>query len=207
MNINWNELLNDSTASFLRVLIGGSLASIIGIIVGLLRYQLPKFLKNNIIFNFCIDIFKFPPPLAYIPFVILLIGIGQKAAIAIVFIGVFPAVMTSTYESLEHIRSELLETARSLEIKGIDLLTSIYLPAILPQVFTGIRIGFSMGWMSIIASEMISGDKGLGYALQVHRLNLNLEAMILNMIAIGLIGYLINFSFKKIEMRLVQWKN
>ena len=206
MIINYNELFLDLSASLLRVILGGGLAIFLGIIFGLLRFQLPSVLKRNFFFNFIIDVFKFPPPLAYIPFVILFLGIGQKAAIAIVFIGVFPAVSTNTFEALSTIKSSLIETAKSLEVKGSDLLFKIYLPAIFPQVFTGIRIGLGMGWMSIIASEMISGDKGLGYSLQVHRQNLNLDAMIIYMIAIGLVGYSLNYGLKSVEERMVKWK-
>lgn len=206
MIINYQELLIDTWASLQRVILGGLLAIFLGVITGLLRYQLPNFLKRNFIFNFCLDVFKFPPPLAYIPFVILFLGIGAKAAIAIVIIGVFPAVHLNTYESLNQVKKEIVDTAKSLELNTREMITKIYFPAIMPQIFTGIRVGFTMGWMSIIAAEMISGDKGLGYALQAHRLNLNLEAMVIYMIAIGLVGFCLNLIFKQIETKWVKWK-
>lgn len=206
MIINYQELLIDIWASLQRVLIGGLLAIFLGVITGLLRYQLPNFLKRNFLFNFCLDVFKFPPPLAYIPFVILFLGIGAKAAIAIVMIGVFPAVHLNTYEALSLVKKEIVDTAKSLELNTTEMISKIYFPAIMPQIFTGIRVGFTMGWMSIIAAEMISGDKGLGYALQAHRLNLNLEAMIVYMIAIGFIGFCLNFVFKQLETKWVKWK-
>lgn len=206
MIFNYQELILDTLASLQRVMVGGLLAMLLGVITGLLRYQLPQFLKRNHIFNFCIDVFKFPPPLAYIPFVILLLGIGAKAAIAIVIIGVFPAVHLNTYEALNLVKKEIIDTAKSLELNKKEMIWNIYFPAIMPQIFTGIRSGFTMGWMSIIAAEMISGDKGLGYALQAHRLNLNLQAMIINMIMIGFVGFLINLGFQSLEARMVKWK-
>lgn len=206
MIINYQELMIDTWASLQRVLIGGLLAIVLGVVTGLLRYQLPNFLKRNVVFNFCIDVFKFPPPLAYIPFVILFLGIGAKAAIAIVMIGVFPAVHMNTYDALSLVKKEIIDTAKSLELNTIEMVSKIYFPAIMPQIFSGIRIGFTMGWMSIIAAEMISGDKGLGYALQAHRLNLNIEAMIIYMIVIGLVGFCLNLVFKQIETKWVKWK-
>lgn len=191
--------------SLLRVLCGGGLAFLIGIIAGLLRYSLPEVLKRNFLFNLLIDAPKFPPPIAWIPFVILFIGIGDKAAWAIVFIGVFPPVFTSTYEALSGIKVEILRVARSLELSYFQMLFRIYLPAILPQVFTGMRVGLAMGWMSIIAAEMISGSSGLGYSIQLNRQNLEFERMVVDMIFISLIGFFLSWGMTKLQKKVVRW--
>jgi ABC-type nitrate/sulfonate/bicarbonate transport system permease component len=200
------DILLNCWASLFRVLCGGSLAFFLGIFFGLLRFSLPNFLKNNFLFNFVLDAPKFPPPIAWIPFVILAIGIGEKSAWAIVFIGVFPAISTNTYEALLGIKTEILKVARSLELNFFRILLRVYLPAILPQIFTGLRVGLNMGWMSIIAAEMISGNSGLGYSIQLNRINLRLDLMIIDMIFISLIGFFINWSVTKLERRVVKWK-
>lgn len=191
--------------SLLRVICGGGLAFLFGIVAGLLRYSLPEFLKRNFLFNLLIDAPKFPPPIAWIPFVILFIGIGDKSAWAIVFIGVFPPVFTSTYEALSGIKVEILRVARSLELSYFQMLFRIYLPAILPQVFTGMRVGLAMGWMSIIAAEMISGSSGLGYSIQLNRQNLELERMIVDMVLISLIGFFLSWGMTKLQKKVVRW--
>jgi ABC-type nitrate/sulfonate/bicarbonate transport system permease component len=199
------EILINCWASFFRVLCGGSLAFFFGVLAGLLRFSFPEFLKKNFFFNLVLDAPKFPPPIAWIPFVILALGIGERAAWAIVFIGVFPSVATNTYEALSGIKVEILRVARSLELSFSQMLFRIYLPAILPQVFTGMRVGLSMGWMSIIAAEMISGNAGLGYSIQLHRLNLEFEKMIVDMVFISLIGYFISWGMVRLEKRIVKW--
>jgi ABC-type nitrate/sulfonate/bicarbonate transport system permease component len=201
-----NDLIRNSWASFSRVLIGGSLAFIVGILLGLIRYSCPGFLKKNFLFNLLLDAPKFPPPIAWIPFVILAIGIGEKSAWAIVFIGVLPSIFTNTYDALSQIKSEILRVARSLELNPFQMLFRVYLPAILPQVFTGLRVGLSMGWMSIIAAEMISGSSGLGYSIQLNRQNLDFKRMVVDMVFISLIGFCINTSVSKLEKRVVKWK-
>jgi ABC-type nitrate/sulfonate/bicarbonate transport system permease component len=201
------ELIIDSWASFYRVICGGSLALIFGVLFGLLRFNFPEYLKRNFLFNLVLDAPKFPPPIAWIPFVILAMGIGEKSALAIVFIGVFPAVATNTYEALSGIKIEILRVAQSLELNSSKILFKIYLPAISPQIFTGFRVGLNMGWMSIIAAEMISGNSGLGYALQLNRLNLRFDLMIVDMVLISLIGFFINWSVSKIEKRAVRWNH
>ncbi|MGZ3810073.1 MAG: ABC transporter permease [Bacteriovorax sp.] len=199
------EILINCWASFFRILCGGSLAFVIGILAGLVRFSFPKFLKNNFLFNLVLDAPKFPPPIAWIPFVILFFGIGEKSAWAIVFIGVFPSVATNTYEALSGIKVEILRVARSLELSFWQMLFDIYFPAILPQVFTGMRVGLSMGWMSIIAAEMISGNSGLGYSIQLNRLNLEYNKMVIDIVLISLIGFFINWSVTSVEKKVVRW--
>lgn len=203
----YKEILENSQASLFRVLCGGSLAFVVGILFGLVRFSLPAFLKRNFFFNLLLDAPKFPPPIAWIPFVILYMGIGEKSAWAIVFIGVFPSVATNTYEALAGVKMEILKVARSMELSFYQMLFRIYFPAILPQVFTGLRVGLNMGWMSIIAAEMISGSSGLGYSIQLNRLNLRFDLMILDMVLISLIGFFINWSVIKLEKKVVKWQH
>lgn len=201
----FKEVLENSLTSIFRVLCGGSLALFAGVIFGLLRFSLPEKLKKNFIFNLILDAPKFPPPIAWIPFVILTLGIGEKSSWCIVFIGVFPAVATNTYEALSNVKKEIFQVARSLELNLFEQLFKIYFPVILPQIFTGLRVGLNMGWMSIIAAEMISGNSGLGYSIQLNRLNLRFDLMVVDMILISLIGFFINWSVSKLEKRTVRW--
>ncbi|AUN99954.1 hypothetical protein C0V70_17945 [Bacteriovorax stolpii] len=200
------DLLLNSWSSFSRVLIGGAMAVVLGILLGFLRYSLPRFLKRNFIINLILDAPKFPPPIAWIPFVILFFGIGNTASFIIVFIGVLPSIVTQVYDGLESIKLEVLQTARSMQLSKVKMLRLILIPAILPQLMTGIRVGFSMGWMSIIAAEMISGQSGLGYSIQINRINLQYTNMIYDMIAIGVIGYLMTRLLYLLEARMAPWK-
>jgi len=207
MIFNFNELFINSLMSLYRVLIGGSLGILIGILFGTTRYLFPDFLKRNFIFNFILDAVKYPPPIAWIPFIILFFGIGDKAAFLVVFVAVFPAVSTNVYESLGKIKKEYLQSFDSLQLGFRKKITHFYIPLLLPQFFTGMRIGLSMGWMAIVAAEMISSDKGLGYSLQLNRINLNLEAMILDMLIIATVGFSLNKLLEYIESRLIQWRH
>ncbi len=200
-------ILLNSFFSLSRVLCGGSLAFLIGVVAGLIRFSFPNKLKQNFFFNFLLDAPKFPPPIAWIPFVILSMGIGEKSSWVIVFIGVFPSVATNTYEALSGVKSEIIRVAKSMELNWWNMLVKIYFPAILPQIFTGLRVGLNMGWMSIIAAEMISGSSGLGYSIQLNRQNLDYNRMLIDMICIAIIGYLINWSMVKLEFKVVKWNH
>lgn len=192
-------------ASLRHVLIGISIAIPAGILCGLLRSSLPARVKRNLLVRFLCEAPKFPPPIAWIPFVILLFGIGEAAAAAIVFVGAFSPVFTSTYEGAESVSPLMRDTAMSFEVRGIGYLFRIIFMAALPDIFTGAKIGLSMGWMSVVAAEMISGQSGLGYAIQADRMNLRYDLVLLDIILIGLIGFMLAEAAARLERLLLPW--
>lgn len=191
--------------SLSRVFVGLIAAVIIGVLLGLLRSSLPDPIKKNRFLKFIFEAPKFPPPIAWIPFVILIFGIGELSAYAIVFLAAFSPIFTSTYEGAESVSIKIRNFARSLELKGLKYLFLIILPASLPQILTGIRVGISMGWMAVIAAEMISGQSGLGYSIQLNRLNMRYDLMILDMILIGFIGFLLYEGTLLLERKGTPW--
>lgn len=198
-------VLQNCFFSLSRVVVGVFLATLVGIGLGLFRSSLPAKLKKNRILTFLFEAPKFPPPIAWIPFVILFFGIGETSAYLIVFIGAFSPVFTSAFEGAESVPEAMKNTARSLEIKGIHFYTKIVFMATLPQIFTGLRVAVSMGWMSVIAAEMISGQSGLGYSIQLNSLNLQYDLMTIDMVLIGSIGFALYTLTTWSEKRLMPW--
>lgn len=199
------EIASNSLFSISRVLAGVSLAVFLGIALGLGRSLLPAGIKGRRFIKFLFEAPKFPPPIAWIPFVILLFGIGEFAAYVIVFIGAFPPIFTSTYEGAEAVPLVIRNCARSMEIRGARYLWFIILRAALPQIFTGVRVGVSMGWMSVIAAEMISGQSGLGYSIQLNRLNMQYDLMTVDIVCIGIIGFLLFESTVFLQRKIMPW--
>lgn len=188
-----------------RVVVGVLLAVVLGIAFGLLRSALPMRVKRNRLVKLLFEAPKFPPPIAWIPFVILFFGIGEVSAYVIVFIGAFSPIVTATYEGAEAVPEVLRNVGRSMEFKGLRYLWAIVFKAALPQIFTGIRVGVSMGWMSVIAAEMISGQSGLGYSIQLNRLNMQYELMTLDIVLIGIIGFLLFEATLLLQKKLIPW--
>jgi ABC-type nitrate/sulfonate/bicarbonate transport system permease component len=79
------------------------------------------------------------------------------------------------------------------------------IPAVAPQLLTGMRAGLSMGWMSVIAAEMVCGQSGLGYSIQLYRQNLQYDLMTMDMVAIGAIGFFLHESMVRLDKRLMPW--
>lgn len=188
-----------------RVVAGTCMALALGIPMGLGRSLLPPRLKSNGLVRFLFESPKFPPPIAWIPFVILLFGIGEISAYVIVFIGAFSPIFTSTYEGAESVPTVIRNCARAMEIRGWRYLWQIIFRSALPQVFTGIRVGVGMGWMTVIAAEMISGQAGLGYSIQLNRLNMQYDLMAVDIVIIGVIGYLLFETVLLVQKRIIPW--
>lgn len=199
------DVVINSLYSLQRVLAGVALASIFGIALGLLRSTLPARVKSNPLIRFLFEAPKFPPPIAWIPFVILWFGIGEISAYVIVFIGAFAPIFTASYDGAESIPRIWRQTSASLQISRGTYLYEVVFKGSLPTVFTGLRAGIGMGWMSVIAAEMISGQSGLGYSIQLNRLNLQYDLMAVDMAAIGIIGFLLYEAIVRLERWLIPW--
>ncbi len=199
------EVFYHAISSLERVGIGVLAGSIFGIFLAAIRSSLPRWLRNFFLTAFLFEFLRFPPPIAWIPFVILLFGIGQMPTLVIVFLASFPLMMMNTYEGLEKIPLPILRVANSLGISRWTKIWRIYLPSILPNVFTGVRQALGLGWMSIIAAEMIGGQEGLGYAIQLSRLNLEYQDMMMQIFVIGLIGYVFHAGIHFAENKFLPW--
>lgn len=195
----------DCISSCWRMTLGIALGSFLGLVFGFCRFYLPKKIKNNFAISFFFDAPKYPPPIAWIPFVILYFGIGNFSSIVLVAIGAFPPMFTQIFDGLQRINKNFVLLADNLEIFGWKRITGIYFPAVYSEFFTGLRIGSGMGWMSIIAADMVGGQEGLGYSIQLYRLNLDYSGMITTMIAIGAIGYFLQIAVRKFEYHSMKW--
>jgi ABC-type nitrate/sulfonate/bicarbonate transport system permease component len=197
--------LTDTLFSLSRVAVGGALGALFGIFLATIRYALPRSVRSHPLVGLLFEFPRFPPPIAWLPFVVLFAGIGPLASVTVVFLAVFPPVLLHTYEGLGRIPLQIKRLAHSMELGAGKRFTQIYLPFLLPQLFTGVRIGLGMGWMAIIAAEMISGQNGLGYSIQLHRIYLEYDQMILDIALIGLVGFAFHVGLRRLERRFAPW--
>lgn len=197
--------MHDILSSIVRVGIGSSAGILFGIILASVRFSLPGRIQSHPISIFLFEFMRFPPPIAWLPFVILLFGISPIGSVFVVFLATFPVVQTNVYEGLCLIPITIRRMTLSLELSKISKIRKIYIPMILPQVFSGVRLGVGMGWMSIIAAEMVSGQEGLGYSIQAHRVYLQHFEMLKDITFIGTIGFAIHFLLRKMEQAWLPW--
>ncbi|WP_157899038.1 ABC transporter permease [Luteitalea pratensis] len=179
------RLVQDVLASLFRVGAGFLLATAIGIPAGLL---LGHSAMARAALLPLVNFFRNLSPLAWIPFAILWLGIGDPPAIFLIFMAaVFPVVL-STAAAVANIPSVYFRVAGDLGIKGPRLLSEVTLPAIAPQVITTLRVTAGLSWLVVVAAEMIAGRDGLGFAVWDARNGLRIDLLAAVMVVIGLIG-------------------
>lgn len=192
-------LLEHIAISCSKVFIGWCCCLILGFILALAKALSPNYLQSNKVLNLILDLIRFPPPIAWIPFVILLFGISFSSAILIIVIGGTPPFFTILYDCIANVENKYVLLSNSLGLNRLKSIFYIYLPSQLPQIYSASKVSLGMCWMSIIASEMISSQSGLGYLIQIHRINLDYKGILLDILAIALCGYGMNFCITSLE--------
>ena len=179
------RLLTDAIASLFRVSAGFLLAVVLGVPAGL---QLGHSTRARAAFLPLVNFFRSLSPLAWIPFAILWLGIGDPPAIFLIFMAAFFPIVLSTTAAVANIPSVFFRVARDLGISGPRLLSAVTLPAIAPQVITTLRVVAGLSWLVVVAAEMIAGRDGLGFAIWDARNGLRIDLLAAAMLVIGIIG-------------------
>jgi NitT/TauT family transport system permease protein len=205
------ELLKDGTlwrhigASLMRVGTGFLLAVCVAVPLGLwMGWVNGAYRTLNPIFQILRPI----SPIAWIPIAILWFGVGNASPIYLIFISsVFPMVVQTTV-GVHTIEKRYLRAAENFGVSRHTLFTQVVIPAVLPQVLTGMRIGLGVAWLVVVAAEMIALHSGLGYMIMDSRNAGNrYDLVIAGMIIIGLIGLSLDGIMRMLEaIRWVRWR-
>ncbi|MCW3120093.1 MAG: NitT/TauT family transport system permease protein [Chitinophagaceae bacterium] len=183
--ISAGRLVNDIIASLWRVAIGFVVSACLGIPLGL---WLGQHAAGRQAFVPMLNFFRFLSPLAWIPFAILWFHIGDKPAIFLIFMATFFPLVLATMSAVATIPKIYFRVARDYNYKGIELLTKVTFPAVLPQVITALRVSYGIAWVVIVAAEMVGCQDGLGYGIWEARNGLRLDSAVCYMITIGVLG-------------------
>jgi NitT/TauT family transport system permease protein len=205
------ELLEDGTlwrhiaSSLLRVTTGFSLAVLIAVPLGLwMGWVRGAFDTLNPIFQMLRPI----SPIAWIPIAILWFGVGDASPIYLIFISsVFP-MMVQTTAGVHTIERRYLRAAENFGVSRRTLFGKVVIPAVLPQIIVGMRIGLGVAWLVVVAAEMIALRSGLGYLIIDSRNAGNrYDLVIAGMIIIGLIGLMLDGGMRLLEgLKWVRWR-
>ena len=205
------ELIENGTlwqhisASLLRVGIGFGLAVCVAVPLGLwMGWVRGAYRMLNPLFQMLRPI----SPIAWIPIAILWFGVGDASPIYLIFISsVFPMVVQTTV-GVHTIEKRYLRAAENFGVSRRTLFTRVVIPAVLPQVVVGMRIGLGVAWLVVVAAEMIALHSGLGYMIMDSRNAGNrYDLVVAGMIMIGLIGLSLDRLMRLLEgIRWVRWR-
>jgi NitT/TauT family transport system permease protein len=205
------ELIKDGTlwthigASLMRVGVGFSLAVLLAVPLGLwLGWVKGAYSTLNPLFQILRPI----SPIAWIPIAILWFGVGNASPIYLIFISsVFPMIVQTT-AGVHTIERRYLNAAQNFGVSRYTLFRQVVIPAVLPQIIVGMRIGLGVAWLVVVAAEMIALRSGLGYLIIDSRNAGNrYDLVIAGMIIIGLIGLLLDGLMRLLEgLKSVRWR-
>jgi ABC-type nitrate/sulfonate/bicarbonate transport system permease component len=145
------------------------------------------------------------PPIAWIPLSLLWLGIGNAQNQFIIFLGIFFPLLLNTIQGVKNIEPNLVRAARCLGASELQLLRKVVLPASLPMILTGMRVGFGVGWMALVAAELVGASTGLGFLINDARSVLRTDIVILGMLTIGCVGLVIDLLIRRIAKAMLPW--
>ena len=155
--------------------------------------------------NPIMEILRPIPPLAWIPLSILWFGLGDEQNEFIIFLGMFFPILVNTIVGVKNIDPTLIRAARSLGAPEYRVLLRIVLKGALPQIITGVRIGLGVGWMALVAAELVGANSGLGFLINDARSMLRTDSITVGMLTIGVVGLLIDTLIRMLGRRMLPW--
>lgn len=171
--------------SLQRVLIGFAIGAVVGLVVGAV-VGLSR--VASAFFAPTIGGFRAVPSLAWVPLLILYIGINEDSKITLIAIGAMFPVYTTVAGALRHVDPHLVELGRAYGLGRLALLGQVQLPAVIPSVVSGLRLALAQSWLFLVAAELIASSMGLGFLLVDSQNNGRVDRMFLTIILLGVLG-------------------
>ena len=195
-------LLNNLLVSLGRVLKGYFIAALLGIVLGIL---IGLFKHLNRLTDLLIQIIKPIPPIAWIPLVILWVGIGEEGKIFLIFLGGFFTILINVVDGIRQTDKKLIEVSKAMETPFLKHVFLLVIPHSAPNIFTGLRVGLSSCWMCVVAAELVSSTTGLGYMIMNARQFGQTDVVIVGMLTIGVLGKVMDSLLKLVEKLVIRW--
>lgn len=178
--------------------LGVILGSVIGTIMGFSKF-FNRFLGS------LVGIFRPVPMIAWIPLLILWLGIGEETKVSLITVGTFWPVLLNTIHGIQSVDPKMLEVAKILKKSRLTVIFRVILPSALPAIFTGVRLGMGSAWSCVVAAEMIAASKGIGFMITYAREVSKPAEVLVGVFVIGLIGLLIDTIILRIQKRVLKW--
>ena len=189
--------------SFQLSLYGFIAAIAFGTPLGLLMgwYKSVEYFANPIF-----EIVRPIPPIAWIPLIILLLGIGMPAKAFIIFVAAFVPCVINSYVGVKMANPVLINVARTFGATNWQIFRKVCIPSAIPMIFAGFRISLGAAWSTLVAAELLASTSGLGYMIQMGRTLIRPDIILVGMLTIGFTGAFMAFVLGRFENRLAPWR-
>jgi len=191
--------------SFFRLSIGFTLASFLGLMVGLASGVWPFFRRFT---RALVSILQSVPPIAWVPLFIILLGFGDYPIILVIIIAAFFPMAVAVMNGVEQVEKLHVDVARLLGADNKQLIAKVYAPEVIPSIVTGAQVGFGNAWRSLIAAEMVGGvNIGLGWFINFAGEIADMTGVLTGIVVIGLFSAVLDgYVLERLKRRLLKWK-
>ncbi|HEV7309191.1 ABC transporter permease subunit [Ensifer sp.] len=195
-------LLQHAIASLIRIFGALAVAIVLGVPAGLAigTSRIGKGILDPIV-----EFLRPLPPLAYLPLVIIWLGIGEASKIAVIALAMLPPIILSTATGVRSTSTDHVNAARAFGASRMQVLGHVVLPSALPAILTGTRIALGAGWSTLVAAELVAATRGLGFMIQSAAQFLVTDVVIAGIIVIAAVAFLFELAARLLERWLVPW--
>jgi ABC-type nitrate/sulfonate/bicarbonate transport system permease component len=196
------DLFKQLGSSLYRMFLGYCIAAAFGIFFGLLMgyYRFFYFLLEPLV-----EILRPIPTPAYIPIAILFLGLDTEMKVFLIAIATFFPILLNTFSGVRQVDQVQIDTGRTFGLKSGEIVRKIILPCAIPHIFTGLRISLGIGLIMVVISEMVAANSGIGYFILQAQRTFEVTNMYAGIFTLGVVGYLLNVIFLKLEKKIVHW--
>lgn len=153
-----------------------------------------------------IEFYRPLPPLAYLPLIVIWLGIDESAKITLIYLACFAPLAMASKAGVRSVAIEQINAARSLGATRWQVIRLVVFPAALPEILTGMRIAIGFGWTTLVAAEMVAATAGLGQMVLNASNFLRTDIVIMGIVLIGLLAYAFDLLMRQVERALTPWK-
>lgn len=201
---NIGVLIPNVMASMQRVAVGWGFGAFAAVVIGLaVGFSRPV---EGLVAT-TLQAFRAVPSLAWVPLFVLWLGIGETPKLTLIAIGAFFPVYTNLVSGVRQIDRKLVEVGRAYGLRGWSLTREILLPAALPSLFTGLRLGLAQAWLFLVAAELIAASRGLGFLLIDAQNTGRADIILLSIVLLAIIGKGTDWLLARAERRLLRWSD
>ncbi|WP_112805961.1 ABC transporter permease subunit [Ensifer sp.] len=198
-----STLAQHTLASLGRVLGAFALALVTAVPIGILM-GVNRVMRG--LFDPIIEFYRPLPPLAYLPLIIIWLGIGEFPKVFLIFLAIFAPMAIAARAGVRSVSIEQIHAAYAMGASRRQVISHVILKAALPEIFTGMRIGIGVGWTTLVAAEMVAAHRGLGFMVLNAAEFLASDTVIMGIIVIGIFAFAFDLLIRHLEKALIPWK-
>jgi len=195
-------LWHDTAASLTRLLLGVGISAALATIMGLLIGLLPHVRATLAGF---VAVVSMIPPLAVLPILFIVFGLGELSKVVLIIVGILPFLIRDLSQRVIEIPREMIVKAETLGASSLVIALRVALPQILPRLIQSVRLSLGPAWLFLIASEAIAAEQGLGYRIFLVRRFLAMDVILVYVLWITLLAFLMDATLRWLSRRLFPW--